>query len=105
MKKMKVVAEWQTLKIGDRMLCKVSVFEPNLIPGQNPGSFYYLRITAINKNETHFIFDVQYEDKNFVEVDGLTNKFIEPIDDDRRFVVLRECDETEETEETEAEEI
>jgi hypothetical protein len=83
------------LKVGDRFLCQVSVFEPNLIPGQNSGSKYYLRITAIRKTRWYFLCDVQYENEKLIEIEGLVSTTKEPRQgqDHRKFFVLRECDE------------
>jgi len=80
------------LKIGDRFLCQVSVFEPDLIPGQKPGSKYYLRITSIRKTRWYFVLDVQYENEKLIEIEGLANTIKEPREsqDQRKFFVLRE---------------
>ena len=82
----KLFIEAKDLMVGDRLLCKVSVFEPNMIPGQKPGSNYYLRITSVNKitddppQDYGFcgVYDIEFiecktvcEDENFVEVPEL----------------------------------
>jgi hypothetical protein len=66
------------LIVGDREISKVSVFEPNIIPGQKPGSNYYSRITSLNHITD--VYEVEYiecktacEDENFVEVPGLNS--------------------------------
>jgi hypothetical protein len=86
---MKVITSWSTVKPNDRIICKVSVFEPTLIPDQKPGSCYYLRITSVNQTDTDFVFDTQYENQNFEPIPGLTKLLTIPLGEDNRFIVLR----------------
>jgi hypothetical protein len=70
---MKIKAD--ELMVGDRFVCKVSVFEPNKIPGQKPGSKYYLRITSVERVEdkSYIQYNFSVEDAKFAEVPGLAS--------------------------------
>lgn len=72
---MKIKAE--ELMVSDRLVCKVSTFEPNFIPGQKPGSKYYLRITSVERFEdgdkSYIQYNFSVENAKFAEVPGLAS--------------------------------
>lgn len=66
--------------IGNRFICKVSVFEPDIIPGQKPGSRYYLRVTNIKKDRWYVHFDCEVENCHKQSI-GQQNKLSRKRDD------------------------
>lgn len=50
--------------VGDRFVCIVSKGEPNAIPGQSPGSRYFMRVVAVHASRWYFKFSCSVEDRN-----------------------------------------